>query len=396
MIVVGCVSALLFLALVAYAPQLRSEDDGGMHAMSRSAVGFAGLVELLRDRGVGVLASRDPHPDRQSEARLLVLTPSLESDPKALTHLGGADVELIILPKWQAARDPAHPGWVKRLGLLPSDSVTTRLLNQLDGGDHIERLSGLTSPQFRTTAAYFNAGADFPVGRIDSLQIIAGPDKGWLSVVESEPGHAVLIKQTGQQVFILSDPDLLNNHGLAQLASARGAVILIDVLRGGRLPVAFDLTLAGFSRGRSLLALAFEPPFLAATLCAIAAAGLMGLHAAARFGPPLRTPPVFALGKTALADNSAALIRLVRREHRMGGGYAALTRSVAARAVGAPHDLDDDQMDALLDRLGSLKGAAGVFSDLERRARDARDAAALMAAARKLYDWRLEMTHERR
>jgi hypothetical protein len=90
------------------------------------------------------------------------------------------------------------------------------------------------------------------------------------------------------------------------------------------------------------------------------------------------------------------LIRLVRREHRMGGGYAALTRTLTARAVGAPRDLDDDQMDALLDRLGRAKGVAAAFTDLERRARDAPDAAALMTAAHALYAWRLEMTHDRR
>jgi hypothetical protein len=87
---------------------------------------------------------------------------------------------------------------------------------------------------------------------------------------------------------------------------------------------------------------------------------------------------------------------MVRRQHRMGAGYAALTRTLAARAVGAPRDLDDDQMDALLDRLGEARQASAAFSDLERQARDARDAGALMAAARNLYQWRLEMTHERR
>jgi hypothetical protein len=122
----------------------------------------------------------------------------------------------------------------------------------------------------------------------------------------------------------------------------------------------------------------------------------MGVHAAARFGPPLRPAAAFALGKRALADNSAALVRLVQREHLMGGGYAALTRIAAAQAVGAPRDLNDDQMDALLDRLGAARKLGRAFSDLERQARDARDVPALMAAARALYQWRLEMTHERR
>lgn len=396
MVVVGGLSALLFLVLTAYAPQLRNEANGGEHALSKSAVGYAGLVALMRDEGVPVLISRNPHPGREERARLLVLTPGLQTDPKAITALAGSDAELIVLPKWITAPDQAHPGWVTGLDPAPSEFIDRQLLHAFDGGDHIERRSGKSRPDLRTTPAYLQPGASIPSGEIDRLQTIAGPDQGWLSVVESEPGHAILIKKADQPLFILSDPDLLNNQGLAQLANARAASLLINVLRGGNQPVGFDLTLAGFTRAHSLLALAFEPPFLAATLCAIAAAGLMGLHAVARFGAPLRPTPTFTLGKQALADNSAALIRLVRREHRMGAGYAALTRALAAKAVGAPRDLDDDQMDLLLDRLGGLKQTSAAFSDLEREAREARDVAGLMSAARKLHQWRLEMTHERR
>jgi hypothetical protein len=395
MVVVGCISALLFLVLTAYAPSLRSESNGGAHAMSKSAVGFAGLVKLLGDEGVPAIVSRDSHPSQGQTARLLVLTPDLDTDPKAIDRLGGSAVELIVLPKWLVGADPHHPGWVMRGRGVADVALAQRVLNGLDHTDHLERRNGITRPKFTTTGAYFDKGGWLQAGPMDGLQTIVGPDQAWLSVAETEPGHAILIKKADAPVFILSDPDLLNNQGLADLGDARVASILIDGLRLNR-PVAFDLTLAGFTRSRSLLGLAFEPPFLAATLCAIAAAALMGLHAAARFGPALRPAPAFALGKRALADNSAALIRLARRQYRMGAGYAVLTRGLAARAVGAPRELDDDQMDALLDRLGRIRGTGAAFSDLERQARDARDPAALMVAAHKLYQWRLEMTHEHR
>jgi hypothetical protein len=399
MVVVGCISALLFLVLTAYAPQLRSEANGGAHAMSKSAVGFAGLVELLGDEGVPTQISRDPHPARSSPGRLLVLTPGLDTDPKAMDRLAGSAVELIVLPKWLVGPDLNHPGWVSRAKDTGDVALAQHILNGFDHGDHLERASGTARPTFTATSRYLTGDRPIPIGRIENLQTIVGPDRDWVSVLESEPGHAVLIRKTDQQVFILSDPDLLNNQGLAQLDNAQGAFLLINMLRGGYLSplaVAFDLTLAGFARDRSILGVAFEPPFLAATLCAIAAAGLMGLHAAARFGPALRPTAAFAMGKRALADNSAALIRLARRQYRMGAGYAVLTRGLAARALGAPRDLDDDQMDALLDRLGQIRGTGAAFSDLERQARDARDSAALMLAARRLYEWRLEMTHERR
>jgi hypothetical protein len=402
MVTVGVLSALLFLVLTAYAPQLRNESNGDAHAMSKSAIGFAGLVKLLGDEGVPVVLSRNPRPGPESHGGLLILTPGLETDPKVISRLGGATVELIVLPKWIAAPDQDHSGWVTKVGLLPTAVITSQLLHAFDGGDHLERRTGRAPVLLRPDSG-FSSSAPVPTGQIEDLQSIAGPDHGWVSVINLDQDHAILIKQRDKDLFILSDPDLLNNQGLAQLANARGASALISGLRGGdmvpgagAIPVAFDLTLAGFTRSRSLLGLAFEPPFLAATLCAIAAAGLMGVHAAARFGPPLRPERTFAMGKRALADNSAALIRLVGREHLMGAGYAVLTRWIAAHAVGAPRDLDDDQMDALLDRLGQAKGAGTAFSELERRARDARDAPAMMNAAQALFRWRLEMTHERR
>jgi len=403
MVAVGVVSALLFLVLTAYAPQLRNESNGDAHAMSRSAIGYAGLVKLLGDEGVVTLVSRNPRPEPTGRPSLMVLTPRLGSDPKSMARLAGSGVELIVLPKWAGIPDPAHPGWVAQTEPFPEALISGQLLNAFDGGDHLERRAGPTRPVFRTAPGFFAAGSIIPAGRIDSLQTIVGPDQGWVASVTLDETHAVLIRKRDQEVYILSDPDLLNNQGLAQLDNARGASALISALRGGRLtpgagrlPVVFDLTLAGFARTRSLLALAFEPPFLAATLCAVAAASLMGLHAAARFGAPLRPAPAFAMGKRALADHSAALIRLVHREHRMGAGYAALTRTLAAQAVGAPRDLDEDQMDALLDRLGRTVGTASAFSDLEREARTARDVAGLMQAAHRLYHWRLEMMHERR
>ncbi|MDA1320772.1 MAG: hypothetical protein O3B99_00575, partial [Proteobacteria bacterium] len=44
--------------LSAYAPELKSGDDGGGHALSRSSTGFGALPVLLRNLGVPVTMSR--------------------------------------------------------------------------------------------------------------------------------------------------------------------------------------------------------------------------------------------------------------------------------------------------------------------------------------------------
>ncbi len=194
---------------------------------------------------------------------------------------------------------------------------------------------------------------------------------------------------------MLSDPDLLNTQGIADLNTARTGVEILDRLRAGG-AVVFDVSLNGLAHGRSLLKLAFEPPLLGATLCLLAGAIMMGLHAISRFGPAERPATVLALGKRALADNSAALVRMARREPRMAPAYAALTREIAARAVGAPRDLDEAQLDALLDRLGAAHGSESRFSALAAEAAAAKTNAELMSVARRLYQWRGEMTRDHR
>jgi len=394
MIVVGALSGLLFLVLIAYAPDLRRPSDGGTHALSTSAVGFAGLAELLRAEGAAVTISHSLHPDREGRPGLLILTPGLLADPKAVLDLHASGLELIILPKWLTGPDPTHPGWVVSQGLAPRELLEGRLLHALDRTDHLLRRHDRVRPVLLATKAFLAHGGS-SAGAIDDLQFIAGPDRDWVSVVTDQYGETLLARRTKAEVYLLTDPDLLDNHGLAQLANAHAATDLIDVLRGGHEPVIFDVTLAGLARTRSVLRLAFEPPFLAAALCTLAAACLMGLHAATRFGPPLRPAPAFAFGKRILADNSAALIRLVHREHRVGAGYAALISSLVARAVGPPRDLDEDQLAALLDRLGRRRNTTDAFGQIAREARLARDDAALMRAARKLFQWRQEMTRER-
>ncbi len=392
-VLIGVFAFSAFVVLSAYAPDLRSGSDGGGHALSKSAVGFAGVVELLKDLDEPVVVSRGAPPATGAGSGVLVLTPNPTTDPKDMAAIHFSGLKLIVLPKWATGPSPLSPAWVQKIGGL-SGSLVAHPLGDGFGKTEIVHREGVTRPVLRAgSGAGFPAGETLPLGPVDSLQTLAGP--GWDPVVTDEQGRAVLALARGGGVAVLSDPDLLNTQGVADLKTARAAVEILDRLRD-KGPIVFDVTLNGYGRGRSLLKLAFEPPLLGATLCLVAAALMMGLHAAARFGPAERPPPVLALGKRALADNSAALVRMARREPRMAGAYAALNREAAARAVGAPRDLGEDQLDGLLDRLGAARGLQDRYSSLAAEAAAARTNAELMSVARRLYQWRGEMTRDRR
>ena len=133
-----------------------------------------------------------------------------------------------------------------------------------------------------------------------------------------------------------------------------------------------------------------EPPYLSATLCAVAAALLMGFHALARFGQPRRRGRAFALGARALVDNSADLVRMAKKEHELAPAYAALTQALVARGAGG-----HTQQEGWLDDLAARRGATAP-RELAAEAEATKTRDDLLAVAKKLYDWRGEMTRERR
>ena len=397
MLGIGVAAFVALTALTAYAPELRDGGDGGAHALSRSAVGFAGIAQLIKTAGGDVLVSRGELHRPSGAPGLLILTPPVrELDDKALARLraSGRPV-LVVLPKWTTAPVPERRGWVARMGLV-SPAGAALAVAELTGpqadttAPAVTRRRGSGAPTLTGLAGRFKAGGPYTIGSIDRLQTLSPP--GAAPLIEDEAHRAVLLA-LDRRTFVLTDPDLLNNRGLRSLHTARAGAEIIRVLRDGGGPVVFDVTLNGFSRSRSLLRTALGAPFLGATLIALAAALLMGAHAAVRFGPALRPGRALALGKRVLVENSAVLIRLAGRRARMGERYAGLIRRIAAKAALPAYEAAPDKIDAALDRLS--RKDEPLFSALAAEANLAATDGELMAAARRLHRWKLEITRER-
>ena len=109
--------------------------------------------------------------------------------------------------------------------------------------------------------------------------------QGFVPILVDETGATILARDANKPIYILSDPDLINTHGLKDLGTMQTGFAIVGALKAGDGPVMFDATLNGFARERSILRLLFDPPFLAVTLCLFAAAALAGFQAFVRFGP---------------------------------------------------------------------------------------------------------------
>ena len=296
---------------------------------------------------------------------------------------------LLVLPKWTGYADPLNTKWQRDTKFVDARRIND-LLEQLDIDGELGRIA---APD--TVSAPFGDMAVAPdlklqVLRTDALEPIVSTDDGML--VGQFPG---------EDIYVLADPDMLNTFGLARIENARFALRLVDHVRPyyEHEPVYFDVTLHGFARSENLLQMVFDIPFIGATLIALASAGLLGWSAFMRFGPPDREARAIALGKQALADNSAGLVTMARREMRMAPGYVHMIKRRTARDVGAPATLTDEQITKLFDRLGPEETSQRRFSEL---AADLNGPIAsrvyLLQKIRNLYRWRQQVirrtTHE--
>ena len=388
-IAVAVIAFAGFLLLIAFAPQFQSGHDGRGHALSTSGNGYAGLVELTGNvGGHALIVQRDE--DLATRA-LLVVTPEFDGKPADLARLlalRGDAPTLVILPKWFTRPMPDRPDWAQRIEMIWPAGVAMTL--------------GKIAPKLAIEQSPFKVGArppspDIPrlarrqIGTLAEQQRLAG--SGFTPLLLDADGRVVLARLDGRPVFVLAEPDLLNNQGLADPWTARQGWQVIDDLATTN-EIAYDLTLNGFGtskQGKSPLRAVFKPPFLPVTLIIVAAGFLAGLHGAVRFGAPVATARAIAMGKRTLVDNAAMLFRAARKEHRVGAAYAALTRDLAAQATHAPARLSGEALDAYLDRAGKTEGDP-PYATLAWQAETAEDRDQLLGAARALYRWRRNRT----
>ncbi|HKX78371.1 MAG TPA: DUF4350 domain-containing protein [Novosphingobium sp.] len=366
-------------------------NDGGNHAGGRGLNGFAAFTRLLEDQGhtvrqVRTAASLD-------EPALLVLTPPHEADAEGLSETLDKRLRrgptILVLPKWRAFTVPAGipgskakegwvaldggrvPAWAEKLDTGPLDVRVRSLPKRAARWQGL----GLTGrfPDPRTVQS-LSSGRIVPIVRDGEGQALAG----YLDQDEDSGTFPLLI---------VAEPDLLDNYGFARKENALLALSLVRSLTQGEdMPVLFDLTLNGHGRSANLLTLAFTPPFLAATLCLLMAALVVGWRAFLRFGTPRAPDRAIAFGKRALVANAAGLIRRTRRFHLISGPYLRRSRERIARSLAFPPFPTPDEADAAIDKVAASRAPdAPPYTAIATRLQAARKSHELLKAAQDLH-----------
>ena len=202
--------------------------------------------------------------------------------------------------------------------------------------------------------------------------------------------NPVLIRLEDTQTYILSEPDLVNTMAFKTQGGAQLATAILDEIIGKEgldtLSVDFDVSLHGIEANRNIIKLMVTPPFLAATLCLLAAGGLVAWQGFNRFGDPARARPDYAQGPVSLAKTAAEFMGISNRAHKTGEAYADLVRRQVAEQLGYK-DRTMAHINSLLDTREKRLKIQPVFMDLKKAIAQA-DPQSYPQYARALTTWR--------
>jgi hypothetical protein len=346
--------------------------SGSQQQLRKSPVGFDGLHAWVASEGHPVRSftggwSSDPDVvglrvlpifDTQLDARRK--TPSskeeylMQSDEYDLTSevlQGKGEIvrTLYVLPKWRSGMrltGKAHPK------VLLEKGAATRVLHEA------------VSSNLGNVTTLGEAFSDYPVeldnGEIKTAKLYVAQEfegRGCTPVI-GRTGAMILGRcpmEDGYDdgfVWVLSDPDLLNNHGLRLADNAAIAKEMILPLAGeGTFMIDYSDKIwlinyfEGVKRDRTWADLLqfFAYPFSVLWLSGAILFALILWRSSVRFGPILRRKSGADASKRVANQAAARLMRLTEQDGALLGDYANVRLSaIAARMLGPQHKNDPD------------------------------------------------------
>jgi hypothetical protein len=360
----------------------------GANGYSHSSIGYAGLFDMLRRLERPVLHSQSETLAKLGRGGVLILTepPSGLTAEANRTKFLNARATLLILPKWFALANPERDDWLGAATLLP-EAVVTPIFTALEAKGTVVRVPAVEAYQS-------NKLAHKPTIQ-GSMQLIK--DSTMTPLIDTPDGILLgEIKRDNRVIWVLADPDPLENHGLGVGDNADFANDVIEGLRqtGGK--IVFDETIHGFvASAKTPLSVLFAYPFNIVAGQALVAVALLLLAATRRFGVARPGPGKPRPGTWGLIANAARLMEFGGFQAALLRRYGQLCVQDTARLLRAPGGLGGAELMNWLDRATKLRGSPvdcrALVAEMETAA--VNDLARLLRTVRELYFWKRELTH---
>ncbi|MEZ4401658.1 MAG: DUF4350 domain-containing protein [Kofleriaceae bacterium] len=375
-------SLVALVVLTVFGRDLNPPPSTGPDAYSRSALGYHGLVALLRRMDIPVVVSRARSAERAVDGLLIVAEPSATDDDgraRLAALVAGAPRVLVVLPKWYGTTADPEAAYLDQVALVPDDEVAA--VAEVVGLGQVVRAPAALAVDGLTIA--------------HAPQVVA-PDPD--DVIHGAGGEAVVVwgrpPSGAARVAVVTDPDLLNNAGLDEGRNAERMVALIDELRAGG-PVVFDEVSHGYQREPSLWAVLFRYPLVLATVQVLVVALALGLAVRGRFGPEVPTPRPLGAGKLFLIRHIATLLRAGGHDAAMLRRYLGVAVHQVRAALHAPRELGPAELAAWLERIGKGRGVTVTLAELDGEVAaieaDRTQVKRAAAVAARIHRWQQEM-----
>ena len=393
----GVLLFALSVLLPAYDTAPRAVSASITNSYNASAVGHAVLYEMLRRLDFPLSRRLGGQPIPRGRGALLVLAePDSRLPAESGAELLFAPCQLLVLPKWRGVKDEKHPGRIVKARPLPVDEAARVYLTFADATGTVVRTLWPSAWTVNELGVTPSGGEVVQLVRSAKMRPVVGTKAGML-VGE--------LREGGSRVWVLSDPDVLSNHGLVRGDNAAFMIALLAAIRGegpGRAgsPVVFDESLHGFRQPEDTsLRLLFSFPFSLVVLLICASGALLALAGARRFGVPQRAAPACAFGTEELIANSARMLDYAGYQDTTLRRYARMTLRAAGRALHAPPGLDERALTAWLDSIGRARGVeascAEILNEIDRTPSGGRRALErLFTLAGNMHQWKEEILHD--
>lgn len=368
------------------------QQSSGANSFSYSAVGHKAFIKLLRSQGYNIQISQMKSEDKldgQTSNAFLLEPPTTKVGIDRIEELTGIGPSLLVLPKRNSMADPLSTSKIINHSLKATKQIES-LIRQFDNSSTIIR------PEEPNEEWAFEVGPNQPP-EISQLQLIKSENIHPL--IHTSDGTLLgyyLHEYTDAPVYVLSDPDFIENHGIGDGWNADIIIAIAEEISRGNTSIVVDEVLHGFKMNPSLARNLFKPPLLTATLTALLALTFFLLAYTKRFGPIWPRQKQSNDSKAIFIANSARLLLAADREGEALRRYMERDVMSLVSKLNAPKDLGQRDSEQWLNNRAAARGISPSFTTLKTRIFSAAgseqsDDQRLVTLACQFYEWKQEM-----